>query len=193
MSEDDVKTEFRRLLAAHSYDFRIYSEGDEINTENMESPGDPLDNTDPQIIGLIQHALQSEKQVAVVAASPTKLLLMSSKPGTKLFDHPPGTKVSPYKELIGQGHAALIEGTQAKLNGNHEKGKALYRSALKSFQEAEQMCPNEASPKLGIADASSHLWETEDPAKVMKKIEAAEQLLSQGLSEEKVNKFEGKD
>lgn len=189
----DVKAQFHQLLADHSNDFRIYSEGDAMNSENLDGLEKPIDNNDPRLIDRIQTALAAGRQVAVVAASKTSLLLMISKEGTKLFDGPPGTKMSPYRMLVTQGHASVIEGTQAKLNGNHEKGKALYRSALKSFREAEQLRPNEASPKLGIAEASSHLWDTEDPASVYRLVEAAERLLDSGQSEDKINKFDGKD
>lgn len=189
----DVRTQFQKLLADHPGDFRIYSEGDAINSENLDGLEKPIDNTDPRLIDRIQSALAAGRQVAVVAASPTSLLLMISKEATRLFDGPPGTKMSPYKMLVTQGHASLIEGTQAKLNGNHEKGKALYRSALQSFREAEKLRPNEASPKLGIAEASSHLWDTEDPAAVYRLVEAAEHLLDSGQSEDKINKFGGKD
>ncbi len=192
MAEESVAAQFGRLLAEHPDDIRIYSAGDEMNVDNMETHG-PFQNGDPQIIGVVQTALAAQLQTAVVSAGPSKVLLMTAKQGTTLFDGPPGTKQEPYKLLITQGHAALMEGTQAKLNGNHAKGRSLYQSALAAFQQAEQMRPNEASPKLGIAEASSKMWDTEDPRAVMTKVQAAEQLLLQGLSEGRINKFDGKD
>jgi tetratricopeptide (TPR) repeat protein len=118
---------------------------------------------------------------------------MIAKPGTRLFDGPPGTKQSPYVALTTEGYSSLLEGTQAKLNGRHEQGKSLYKKALAAFRQAEEMRPNEASPKLGIAEASAHLWASVDANSVLKTIHAAEQLLLNGLSEGKINKFNGKD
>ena len=183
----------QQLLAAHPEDFRIYSSGDAMNALNMEPPQEPFENSDPRLIDLIQNALAAGRQVAIVAAGATRILPMIAKPGTRLFDGPPGTKLPPYEASLVDGEAALLEGTQAKLAGDHERGKRLDKQALNAFEKAEKLRPNEASPKLGIAEASWRMWQECDPKSVLQKVKAAEQLLLQGLSEGKINKFDGKD
>lgn len=192
MTKDNGAAQLQQLLSTHPNDFRVYSSGDDINAENLESNG-PFENSDPQIIELIGSALATGKQVAMVAAGATKVLLMIAKPGTRLFDGPPGTKQSAYKALVVEGNKFLLMGTQAKLGGNHEQGKLFYKDAIVAFEQAEKLRPNEASPKLGIAEASAHMWEDCDPEGIRKKIEEAEQFLLQGLSKNKVNKFGGMD
>lgn len=192
MTNGSVADRLKQLLKEHPEDIRIYSSGDAINALNMEPP-QRFENDDPQIVDTIQSALAARRQVALVAAGTSRILLMIAKPGTRLFDGPPGTKLSLYEDLLTDGVAFLIQGKSAKLAGNHEQGKRLYKQALIAFEKAEKLQPNEAAPKLDIAEACAHMWEDYDPNLVLRKVEAAEQLLFKGLSQYKINKFDGKD
>jgi tetratricopeptide (TPR) repeat protein len=192
MSVQDQRAQLHQLLDMHPHDFRIYSAGDDINEQNLESHG-PYENVDPRVIELIKSTLAAGRQLAIVAAGDQKVLLMIAKPGTRLFEGPPGTKLPPFRAFLVEGERCLMEGIQANLAGNHEQGKRFYKDAVIAFEQAERLRPDEASPKLGIAEASAKMWEDCDPKSVLRKIEAAEQLLLQGLSENKVNKFGGMD
>jgi tetratricopeptide (TPR) repeat protein len=106
----------------------------------------------------------------------------------------PGEAPFEYVDILSKGAKCILDGDMAiRFDRNLEQAKTHYRTALSILTEAEKRWPNEAGPKLQLAEASTHLWETEDPTRVLEKISLAEQLINEGRSEYRIDKFDAKD
>lgn len=87
MSVNDVRVKLEKLSGIYPNHLRVIRSAHDVDTLdilNADMHG-PFDNSDTGITDTIESALSAGKQVAVQAAGPNKLLVLTAKTGRKLF------------------------------------------------------------------------------------------------------------
>lgn len=104
MSVNDVRNKLEKLFNTYPNDLRLIRSArdvDKVDIMNADVNG-PYDNGDIEAIETIERALSAGKQVAVQAAGPKQILVLTSKAGKKLFDTIRDPKLTASSEIMNQ-------------------------------------------------------------------------------------------